>query len=411
MKVALITETFLPQINGIVRTLEKIVKHLEKNGHEVEVIAIGEGDSTYSKSKVTRVPGIKFALYEELNIVAPQDEWIKKILCNVSPAQVPYSIIQSLLPMPHPVVEEAIERFKPDIVHLVTPATLCSIGYYYVDKLNLPCLSSFHTDLSAYTKQYQIQFLEPFIDATNKMTYNRTDRVLAPSESTKKQLEKVGIKNIGLFGRGVDTSLFNPNHKTKRDEIFEKYNLDKNKTTIMYAGRLAEEKSLPILADAFLRMHEEYNLQLFFVGDGPYRKKLEKKLKDTATVFAGFKKGEEYAELFGAGDIFAFPSKTETFGQVVLEAMASGLPVLGFDSPGVRDLVKHSETGLLAEEDNNIQFENFLKELIENIDLRKSYGSAGTIEAEKRSWDNVLNELIANYQKVIDIKKALQELA
>lgn len=401
MKVCLITETFLPQVNGIVRTLEKIVKHLEANGHETLIIALGDGEDQYSKTPIVRVPGVKFCLYEELHLVAPQDDWVKKFVDKFDLAQIPAAIVQSLLPMPHPIVEKTFEEFKPDVVHLVTPATLGAVGFYYVDQHEIPCISSYHTDLTSYASQYQMPYLETLIDATNKLIYNRTDRVLAPSKSSKKQLKRAGVRNVGIFGRGVDTNLFNPKHKSKRSEVLTKHGLDPEKKTIMFSGRLAEEKSIPILIEAFKAFYKDYDLQLMIVGDGPLKKTLSKQLKKTPHVFTGMHKGEDYAELFGAADIFAFPSKTETFGQVVLEAMASGLPVLGFDAPGVRDLVVDQVSGLLAPEHDNDGFKASLKKLLDNPQEAQSYGEAGREEATKRSWTNILDELIAEYESVI----------
>jgi glycosyltransferase involved in cell wall biosynthesis len=222
--------------------------------------------------------------------------------------------------------------------------------------------------------------------------------VLAPSPSSQKQLEDIGLKNVGVFGRGVDHVLFNPVRKDK--EILLKYGLNPNAVTLGYVGRLAEEKSLPELASAFEELSSKYEIQLLIVGDGPIRTELEKRLDkaDGHYAFAGLKKGEELADLYAAMDIFAFPSKTETFGQVVLEAMASGVPVVGYDSPGVRDLVQNTKSGLLAK--SLIEFRLDLELLIRDAKIREMQSKKARELALDRSWDAILNGLISEYGKL-----------
>ena len=199
LKIAIFTETFLPQVNGVVRTLEKIIRHLEKHGHEVKLFAIGEGEDHYSNTEVIRLEGVPFSFYKELYIVKPEDKLLGKLTEN-DISQTPIACLQSLIPAKHSKVEKALEGFKPDLIHLATPVTLGAIGVYYVEKLGLPCLSTFHTDLAAYAPMYQVPFMEEFVSAATKMIYSRTDRILAPSRSSQKQLRRLGLKNV-LSGR------------------------------------------------------------------------------------------------------------------------------------------------------------------------------------------------------------------
>jgi glycosyltransferase involved in cell wall biosynthesis len=401
MRIALITETFLPQVNGVVRTLEKIIQHLENSGHETMVITIGEGENFYSKTEVVRVPGVKFSLYKELHLVKPQEEWFNALLENEF-TQVPIAMLQALLPRPHPMVEEALNRFNPDLVHLVTPVTLGSIGYYYADNMKLPCLATFHTDIAAYAPLYQqkIPYIAEMANTITKLVYDKADRVLAPSPSSQKQLETLGLNNVGVFGRGVNCELFNPARRNR--SVLERYGLSRDLLTILYAGRLAEEKSIPILIQDFKDLSQIHDIQLLLVGDGPLRSKIEEDLKGTKYAFTGMKKDEEYAELHASCDIFAFPSKTETFGQVVLEAMASGLAVVGFDAPGVRDLVKHKFTGLLVDSNPGTSLKTVIETLIKDSDLRHSCSVAARMEAQSRSWTEILNTLLGEYEALIN---------
>lgn len=401
MKIALFTETFLPQINGVVRTLEKIVKHLEQSGHEVLLFTIGEGEEVYSNTRIIRVEGIAFSLYKELYLVKPEDKWLSKLIENEI-TQIPVSILQSMIPCKHSIVEKALEEFKPDLIHLATPVSLGAIGFYYVDKLNLPCIATFHTDLASYAPMYQIPYLEEIINGATKITYSKANRILAPSPSSKKQLEKLGLENVGIFGRGVDQRNFNPSKANK--QILSKYGLNPAKITLTYVGRLAEEKSIPEIIDAFAELSQKYPLQLMLVGDGPIKNKLDDALEytDGLYAFTGIKKGEELAELYASSDIFVFPSRTETFGQVVLEAMASGLPVVGYNAPGVCDLVVDGLNGVLAKD--FAEFKNAITELVTDSDKRKEYGRKSYELAQLRSWDNILNNLLEEYQDLLQSK-------
>jgi glycosyltransferase involved in cell wall biosynthesis len=409
LRVAILTETFLPQVNGVVRTVEKIVKYLEKNRHEVLLITIGDGEECYSSTQVVRVPGIPFGLYKELNLVKPEDELFAKFLDNEF-MQLPIAALQSLIPCSNKVVEEALYKFQPDIIHLVTPVTLGAIGQYYVEKMKLPSLATFHTDIAAYAPRYQIPYVENIVNVVTKMIYSKSDRVLAPSPSSKAQLEEIGVENVGVFGRGVDHKLFNPSKADK--EKLQTYGLSSDKLTILYAGRLAEEKSLEKLVESFKHLSIKYpnDIQLLIVGEGPLRTDLEAALRDVSNyAFTGLKTGEELATLYASADIFAFPSITETFGQVVLEAMASGLPVLGFDSPGVRDLIEQAISGFLADPNvdyldtvNPLSFIYNLEALIKDAAWRKKLGERALSIAQQRSWDTILAELVSEYEILIN---------
>lgn len=398
MKIAIFTETFLPQVNGVVRTIEKIIHHLEAQGHEALLFAIGDGDDHYSKTPIVRVEGIPFTFYKELNIVKPEDKWLSMLIEN-DLTQAPIALVQSLVPSKHSLVEEKLKEFKPDLIHLATPVTLGAIGMYYIDQMNLPSLATFHTDLAAYAPRYQIPYAVEIVNATTKMIYSKVDRVLAPSPSSQKQLEDIGLERVGVFGRGVDSLLFDP--KKRNRAKLKELGLDPEVPTLLYVGRLAEEKSIPELIRAFINLASKNKVQLLLVGDGPIREDLEKQLKQTGLTycFAGLKKGEDLAELYASSDIFCFPSKTETFGQVVQEAMASGLAVVGYDSQGVRDLIDHNKTGLLADDEQSFEaaIEQLLKNPSEVTDLRQQ----GRVTAESRSWQNILDGLLAEYMSLL----------
>ncbi len=404
LRIAIVTETFLPQINGIVRTLERLIKHLEDSGHEVLVLAMGGGATYYSRSNVVRVPGERFVLYPELYLATPEN-WFLQQLVSSALVQVVASIVMSVLVTRNQIVDKALRDFKPDLVHMVSPATLCAMAYDYVRKQRVPCFATYHTDIAAYTDKYHVPFLKTFIDLFTGVVYKRAQLVLAPSPSSKQQLEQdCGLRDVGIFSRGVDTQLFKHRDEldaASRAQQLKSLGLDPDCLTILYAGRLAGEKSIPVLVRDFKDLSDAgHAVQLLLVGDGPIRAELEHELKRYPAVFAGFKQGEEYARMFQLADIFAFPSRTETFGQVVQEAMASALPVIVFDAPGVRDLISDGRTGIVAR-GHSMRAE--LQRLVANTALRSVLGAAAYAEVQSRSWQQVLDGLVNEYSRALHI--------
>ncbi len=402
MKIALVTETFLPQINGIVRTLERLIHHLEESGHEVLVVAMGGGSTHYSRSTVVRIPGERYVLYPELYLALPEN-WILRQLVSSPLTQVLASMCMSVLVTRNQLVDKALRDFKPDLVHLVSPATLGAMAYDYVRSERVPCIATYHTDIASYTAKYHVPFLKTFIDLFTWVIYKRAQIVLAPSPSSKLQLEQdCHLKDVGIFSRGVDTKLFKHRNSLVAEQrlaLCAELGLDPDCLTIVYAGRLADEKSIPVLVSDFKDLSDAgHPVQLLLVGDGPIRVELEKDLKRYPAFFAGFRQDDDYARMFQLADIFAFPSRTETFGQVVQEAMASALPVIVFDAPGVRDLVADGRTGLIAR--GNSMYDELLK-LLTDASLRARLGEAAYGDVQSRSWQQVLEGLVQEYKKLL----------
>ncbi len=402
LRVAIVTETFLPQINGIVRTIERLIRHLEDSGHEVLLIAMGGGATHYSQTTVLRVAGERFIMYPELYLALPENPILRQLISSAW-TQIGASMMMSMWVTRNSVIDRALREFQPDIVHLVSPATLGAMAYDYVRSSKTACLATYHTDIAAYTAKYHVPFLKTVIDRITQLVYSRASRVLAPSLSSKLQLERdCGLSSVGIFSRGVDTELFRPREEmsqAERTALQSSLGLDPNCLTILYAGRLAGEKSLPVLCRDFKELSDAgHPVQLLLVGDGPMRASLEADLKRYPAVFAGFRQAKEYAQMFQIADIFAFPSRTETFGQVVQEAMASALPVIVFDAPGVRDLICHERTGLIAKTQS--LYPDLLR-LIRDEALRKSLAQAAYDDAKTKSWKQVLDGLLEEYKKTI----------
>ena len=366
---------------------------------------MGGGSTHYSRSTVVRIPGERFLMYPELYLALPDNGLLQKFISSAL-TQLPACMLMSVIVTHNQAVDKALRDFKPDIVHMVSPATLSAMAYDYVRSEKLPCLATYHTDIASYTAKYHVPFLKSFIDFFTNITYHRAGRVLAPSASSKLQLERdCGLKDVGIFSRGVDTQLFKHRDtlsSEQRRALQLELGLDPDCITILYAGRLAGEKSIPVLVRDFKDLSDAgHPVQLLLVGDGPIKAELKKELKRYPAFFAGFKQGDDYARMFQLADIFAFPSRTETFGQVVQEAMASALPVIVFDAPGVRDLIKDKVTGLIA---HGNSMHNELEKLIADANLRFTLGATAYSEVQGRSWQQVLEGLVSEYRILLEHK-------
>src|SRR5262249_46016992 len=261
-------------------------------------------------------------------------------------------------------------------------------------RLGVPVISSYHTNLAAYCHYFRLGALAPTMWAYRRFLHNQCVTTLCPSPSTARELRRQGFTRVGLWPRGVDATLFSPERRSQswRAEIAG----DPSQPIVLYAGRLSHEKNLNTLAQAW-RGRTRKDAHLVLVGDGPARADLERSLAGQSVTFTGYLRGEDLARAYASADLFAFPSLTETFGQVAQEAMASGLPVLGFDADGVRDLVRPAETGLLAPRGDGAAFTRLLNQLLASPQKRAQLGAQARTLAASRSWESIMDGLLANY--------------
>jgi glycosyltransferase involved in cell wall biosynthesis len=374
MRIALITENFLPKLDGVTRTVAMLLEHLQRHGHAALVLGPEGAPRRYAGARVISVPGLPLPFYPEL---------------------------RALFPAPR--FERRVARFRPDIVHVVEPMLLGAAGIAWGQRLGVPVVSSYHTNLAAYCHYFRLGALAPTVWAYRRFLHNQCAATLCPSLSTARELRRQGFARVGLWPRGVDASLFSPAHRSEswRAQVAG----DPHRPIALYVGRLSHEKNLSTLAHAWGgQMREDAHLVL--VGDGPARADLERTLAGQSVTFTGYLRGEDLARVYASADLFAFPSLTETFGQVVQEAMASGLPVLGFDADGVRDLVRPGETGLLAPLDDEAAFARLLNELLAMPGERARLGAQARAVAESRTWESIMDGLLAEYEQVLEGRAA-----
>src|SRR5579883_2291985 len=321
MRVAIITENFLPKLDGVTRTLARLLEHLQRNGHQVLLLGPESGMEEYAGAEIVGTAGLPLPFYPELKFNFFRPLFVRRL-----------------------------NEFSPDVIHVVDPVVLGATGLATARFFNKPIVSSYHTNLAAYCTHFGFPLLTKPMWLYNRFIHNQCDLTFCPSPSTATMLRAQGFEHIRIWSRGVDTALFNPQRRSAdlRASWLQERSEPENKTVLLYVGRISWEKNLQLLIQAY-RLMDHTRCHLVIVGHGPAYAEVQQELKDVPVTFTGYLSGEDLATAYASADVFAFPSFTETFGQVVLEAMASGLPVVGLRAEGVSDLVTSGQTGLLLD--------------------------------------------------------------
>ncbi len=370
MKVAVFTDTYLPQINGVTNTLSNLINYFDTKGIEYKIF-VPKYDMELQDQNVERFHSIKFIFYPENRLALPNKSRIHSIL----------------------------SEFQPDVIHIMTEFNLGLAGLNYGKSHNIPTLTNYTTNFSQYTDYYKINFLKQPLWSYLKWFHTQSNLTLCPSEEARRVLHMQGIHNTAIFSRGIDFKGFHP--MNRKSDLRHELGIE-DKIAFLYVGRVSFEKDLDILCKSYQAIRQTYSKRVAMVitGDGPYLEKCKQTFpKDT--IFTGYKKGKDLKELYASCDIFTFPSSTETFGNVVLEAMASGIPVIGADAGGVGEIIKHRVTGLKFAERNADQLTKYMSELIENYNLREFLKTNGREYSMNQSWEKIFNNLMAHYSKIL----------
>lgn len=371
MRIAYFTDTYLPQVNGVTNTLSRLSSYLDKRSVENMVFAPAEDGNLHYRDTVDRSFSLRFFLYPECRLTIP-------------------NIFR---------IHNVIDKFKPDLIHCVTPFNLGLCGLNYARDRAIPLVSSYHTNFDQYLDYYNLRILQNIVWDYTRWFHNQCLANYAPSQATIKLLHHKGIKNLEHWGRGVDTVNYDPQ---KRSEELRRSWGAHNKLVLLYVGRLAPEKNLDVLAQSYKNILETYpqKLHLVVTGDGPLASALKHELNKNVT-FTGYKKGQELAQIYASSDIFAFPSTTETFGNVVLEAMSSGLPVIGTAAGGVQENVVPELNGILCRPKSSEDFSRALQTLVGDPDLRCRMSRGARQYALGCSWDRIFSRLLHSYQNIL----------
>lgn len=365
LRITLVSETFPPEINGVANTLGRLDAGLRQRGHQVEVIrprqAADSAPDTEGELLLCRgwpLPGYPGLQWGEVSMHKLLRRW---------------------------------RRQRPDVLYIATEGPLGLSALRAARRLGISVVSGFHTNFPQYSGQYGLGLLTRLLTHYLRWFHRRTAITLVPSASQRLALERRGFENLGLMARGVDACLFNPARRSQA--LREQWGLAADDIAVVHVGRLAAEKNLALLRPALDTLQARYpqrRLRLIMVGDGPQRASLEQQLPDA--LFCGAQRGEQLAEHYASGDLFLFPSLTETFGNVVLEAMASGLAVVAYDEAAAAQHIRHGHSGALAMPGDQAAFIDAACWLLEENETLRRVRLNARQHASRQGWPAIVEQ-------------------
>ena len=365
LRVAMVTETYPPEINGAAMTVSRIAEGLQGRGHTVQLVRPRQSP---------REQPVHTPLFEE---VLKQGLPIPR-----------YDSLKFGLP-----AKQALVRLwaaqRPDIVHVVTEGPLGWSALAAAAKLQLPVATNFHTNFHSYSEHYGVGWLKKPITAYLRKFHNKAQRTFVPTSTLQDELSGLGLRNLQVMARGVDTRQFNPARRSTA--LRRSWGAGPNDLVVMYVGRLAAEKNLPAVLQAYSMMRVvQPSAKLVLVGDGPERARLAREFPQA--IFSGIRVREHLATHYASADVFLFPSITETYGNVTVEAMASGLAVIAYDCAAAKQHIRHNINGLLAPFDATDDFVKLATALAPDIARIRAMGIAARATTEKLDWTCIVAE-------------------
>ncbi len=383
LRVAVVTETYPPEVNGVAATISRVVEGLRQRHHEVQLIrprqdaSDAETAGSEHDSEVL-MRGLPIPRYPQLKMGMPS----KRALLSLW------------------------TRRRPDLVHLVTEGPLGWSALAAAVKLGLPVVSDFRTNFHAYSRHYGVAWLHNPIMGYLRKFHNRTACTMVPTEALRQQLAAAGFRRLQVVARGVDTQLFHPERRSAA--LRASWGAGPDTTVLLCVGRLAPEKNLGVLVEAWRALHAQASsqagpasLKLVLVGDGPARASLQAQLP--GAVFAGLRHGNDLASHYASADVFFFPSQTETFGNVVPEAMASGLAVLAYDYAAAGQLIRHGESGLLAPIEDGQGLQRLALSLLRDRQAAQALGRCARAVTERLDWGRIVGLIETEYEAALRV--------
>lgn len=370
-RVAILTEAFLPKVDGVSKTTYLTVRYLQQTGREVLIFAPDIAVPRVGDSEVIPLPSIGLPTADETRVA-----------------------------LPSPQIWRRLRAFKPDLIHLCSPALYTVEGMAAAREMNIPVIANYQTDLPRYAQHYGASILSRPVRDWLRYVHNGCHVNLVPSATIHDELARSGYHRLNIWGRGVNLHRFNPNKRS--DAMRRRLLAGRNPDSLLciYVGRLANEKCVHLLR----QVTDVPNVALTIIGDGHMREDLEALFAGTGTHFTGYLFKDELSEAFASADAFFFPGSAETFGQVVQEAMASGLPAVVTNRGSVGDLVKHGVTGFVVEHTEEA-FAQAAHLLTNQPDHARDMAEAARQFAETRPWSAIMGELEGHYQHAVDLNQ------
>jgi phosphatidylinositol alpha 1,6-mannosyltransferase len=370
MRVVYFTESLLPLVDGVSHTLNHLFTTLEDEGIEFRVYApfVPPAEVGYS-SRVRRVRSVRFPLYPDYKVSMPGG---RRLIAE-------------------------LDAYAPELIHVASPTPMSVWAQNYARSRGIPVVATFHTHFVSYFRYYGVRGLEGLGWRIMRWFYGRCDATYAPSSSIVDELRAQGIPRVHLWSRGVDSTLFSP--EKRDDSLRASLGVTDDVPMLLMVSRLVKEKDmadLVVMDEELRRRGLVYRLAL--VGNGPMRRELEARLPHAH--FAGRRRGEELARWYASGDVFVFPSTTETFANVVQEAMASGLPAVVADRGGPPGVIEPNRSGLVARANCGSSLADNVERLLLDRELRASMGRAARQRAQARTWAAVNAVLISDYARL-----------
>jgi phosphatidylinositol alpha 1,6-mannosyltransferase len=367
MRVAVVSESFLPTVNGVTTSVVRVLEHLAANGHEATVIVPAAGSPReYAGFPVNQVPALAYRQF---------------------PVGLPNAQVSGL-----------IAAFRPDVLHVASPFLLGAQAIAAANRLGVPSVAIYQTDVSGYARRNRLGAASAFAWRLVRWIHEGADLTLAPSTTALTDLRAAGVARLERWGRGVDLERYHPARRMTAGAAELRARLAATGETVVgYVGRVAPEKSLERLAE----LRGIAGMRLVIVGDGPAGRELRRALEGMPVTYLGALGGEDLANAYAALDVFVHTGTEETFGQTIQEAHASGLPVVAPRAGGPIDLVDHTVDGLLYDPGSDSELRSAVVGLVAAPELRARMGEAGRRRVLGRSWNAICDDLLEFYGRVV----------
>ena len=383
MRIALFSEVYWPMVSGVGVTLRNLTHALEGRGHQVRVYTATyqSPDGSPIPAEVHQSPSVPLFLYPDVQWAFPRAREVARDLAD----------------------------FAPDVVHVATEFAMGLAGLKAARTLGVPVVASAHTDYERYVSRYGVEWAWGMGWRYLKWFYGKAGRVLCPSKVYEQHLRSRGIANTGLWTRGIDCETFNPKHRSSGYR--ELFGVGSDDLLVTYVGRLAAEKDLTRLLDAWDSLGaRRRNAQLVLVGQGPMAKEIVAR-KIPGVHLTGLLTGRDLSEAYASADLFVFPSTTETFGNVVLEGMASGLPSVVAGAGGMLDFCEDGANSLLVRPGDTRHLADQLARALSDAELRRRLSAAGLATAHGRRWDAIWDGVTRVYTEAAGTRREMVRAA